>query len=139
MSTPKKTNNKRDFNDYIKKSHIKAVEKFNEELKAFAKETGEKEVTLYENANTSFTLSEPFVENGWLKFNYDGQPDSVRMVVKDDLDGKYYEEEGVDSIMEYVKFWRKCLNRAKKYWLMDPDRLDAIQDGEIEDEDEEED
>lgn len=140
MSKPKKTSKDVDLNDFIRKSHIRAVEKFNEELKAFARETGEKEVTLYENANTSFTLSEPFVENGWLKFNYDGQPDSVRMVEKDDLDGKYYEEEGVDSIMEYVKFWRKCLNRAKRYWGMDPDRLDAIQDGEIEeDEDEEED
>ena len=139
MSKPKETNNKKNFNDYIRKSHIKAVEKFNEELKAFAKETGEKEVTLYEDANTSFTLSDPFVENGWLKFNYDGQPDSVRMVEKDDLDGKYYEVECGDSIMEYVKFWRKCLNRAKRYWFMPTERLDRIQDGEIEDEDEEED
>lgn len=128
-----------DLNKYIKKSHIKAVEKFNEELKAWAKVTGEKEPTLYEDANTSFTLSDPFVENGWLKFNYDGQPDSVRMVEKDNLDGEYYETEGLDGIMEYVKFWRKCLKRAERYWAMDPDRLDRIQDGEIEDINEEED
>lgn len=127
-----------DLNKYIKKGHIRAVEKFNEELKAWAKETGEDEATLYEDANISFTLSDPFVENGWLKFNYDGKPDSVRMVEKDRLDGKYYEEEGVDSIMEYVKFWRKCLKRARRYWEMDPDRLDKIQDGEIEDTEEEE-
>lgn len=128
----------KDLNDYIKKSHIKAVEKFNEELKAWAKETGEDEATLYEDANISFTLSDPIVENGWLKFNYDGQPDSVRMVEQDDLDGKYYETEGVDDIMEYVKFWRKCLNRAKKFWAMDPEHLDAIQNVEAEFHNEEE-
>lgn len=123
---------------YIKKSHIKAVEKFNAELQAFAKETGENPVTLYENANTSFTLADIHVENGWLKFDYDGQPDSVLVVEKDDFDGKYYESE-LDGIMDYVHFWRKCLNRAKRYWAMDPDRLDKIQDGDIEDDNEEED
>ena len=127
-----------DLSDYIKKSHIKAVEKFNAELEAWAKETGENPVTLYENANTSFTLSDIHVEHGWLKFDYDGQPDSVLVVEMDDLDGQYYETE-LDGIMEYVHFWRKCLNRAKRYWAMDPDRLDKIQDGDIEDDNEEED
>ena len=47
-----------DLNTFIKKSHIKAVAKFNEELKAFARETGEEPTRLYENANTSFTLSD---------------------------------------------------------------------------------
>lgn len=130
---------KKDLNDYIKKSHIRAVEKFNEELKAWAKETGEDKATLYEDANTSFTLSDPVVENGWLKFNYDSQPDSVNFVMKDDLTGEYYEEEGIDGIMEYVKFWRACLRRTKRYWAMDSDELDRIQDGEAEDLEEEED
>ena len=125
-----------DLNKCISKSHLKAVEEFAEELKAWEKETGEKPATLYENANTSFTLANPMVENGWLKFDYDGKPDSVRVVEKDDLDGKYYEVE-LDGIMDYVKFWRACLRRAKRYWAMDPERLDAIQDGEQEDEDEE--
>lgn len=129
----------KNLNTYIKKSHIKAVEKFNDELKAWTKETGEDEATLYENPFTSFTLSDLLVENGWLKFNYDGKPDSVLMVQKDDFDGKYYEDEGIDGIMEYLKFWRACLRRAKRYWSMDPDVLDAIQDGEVEDEEEEED
>lgn len=123
---------KEDLNKYIKESHIRAVDKFNEELKALAKETGEDEPTLYESSNISFTLADIHVENGWLKFDYDGQHDGERMVEMDDLDGKYYEIEGVDSIMEYVKFWRKCLNRAKKFWAMDPDHLDAIQNGEAE-------
>ena len=39
----------------------------------------------------------------------------------------------------YGEFWRKCLKRAKRYWAMDPDRLDKIQDGVIEDVNEEED
>ena len=127
-----------DLNSYIKKSHIKAVEKFNEELQVWAKETGEDEPTLYEDANTCFTLSHVHVENGWLKFDYDGQPDSALVVEMDELDGQYYEDE-LDGIMEYVRFWRKCLNRAKKFWAMDPEKLDAIQDGEAEFNDEEED
>ncbi len=128
----------KNLNDYIKKSHIKAVEKFNEELLAWAKETGEKESTLYEDANTSFTLSDITVERGKMFFNYDGKPDSATIVMKDELDGEYYEDEGIDSIMEYVKFWRSCLKRAKRYWSMDPDRLDAIQDGDIDEEDDNE-
>lgn len=132
-SYPMKTNTKKDLNDYIKKSHIKAVEKFNEELQAWAKETGEKAPTLYEDANTSFTLSDITVERGKMFFNYDGKPDSVTIVIKDNLDGEYFEEEGIDGIMDYVKFWRSCLRRAKRYWSMDPDRLDRIQEGEEED------
>lgn len=137
MSKPEKTNHKKDLNDYIKKSHIKAVEKFKAELEQY-KETCDPDGWLYEDANTSFTLGNIHVENGWLKFDYNGQPDSVRVVMQDDLTGDYYEE-SFDGIMDYIKFWRKCLNRAMRYWCMDPDRLDAIQDGEIEDTDEEED
>jgi len=126
-----------DLNTYIKKSHLKALEKFNEELKAFAEETGESPVTLYENPNVSFTLADVIVENGWLKFDYDGEPDSVRVVEKDPLDGEIYESE-YDGIMDYIRFWRSCLRRAKRYWSMDTDRLDRIQDGEEEDNDDEE-
>ena len=129
---------KTNLNDYIKKSHIKAVEKFNDELKAWAKETGEKDPTLYEDAYISFTLSDITVEHGKMFFRYDGRPDSVTIVMKDDLTGEYYEDEGIDYIMEYVHFWRKCLNRAKKFWAMDPDHLDAIQNGEAEFHDDEE-
>lgn len=128
---------KNNLNSYIKKSHIKAVEKFNEDLKAWAIETGETPVTLYEDPFTSFTLSDIHVENGWLKFDYDGQPDSVSVVTKDELTQEYYEEE-FDGIMDYIKFWRACLRRAKRYWSMDSEKLDRIQDGEAEDDEEEE-
>ena len=126
------------LNKYIKKGHIRAVEKFNEELKAWAKETGEDEATLYEDANTSFTLNDLRVEHGYLKYRYDGCDEKERIVIEGPREGVYVETE-YDGIMDYVKFWRKCLKRAKRYWAMDPDWLDKIQDGVIEDVNEEED
>lgn len=116
--------------NYIKKSHIEAVQKFNEEQQAWAKETGEDQPTLYEDANTSFTLSDIAISN-------DGQVEFEVIVRYDDIDKCYYEDEGSEGIMEYIKFWRACLRRAKRYWAMDSDKLDKIQDGEIEDDEEE--
>lgn len=126
------------LNTYIKKSHIRAVEKFNEELKAWAKETGEDEAMLYEDANTSFTLSDLRVEHGYLKYRYDGCDEKERIVIEGPREGVYVETE-YDGIMDYVKFWRKCLNRARKFWRMDPEHLDAIQNAEVEYHEEEED
>lgn len=129
---------KKNLIDYIKKSHIKAVQEFNEELQAWAKETGEEQPTLYENANTSFTLSDIAISNdGQLFYTYDGQVNFEVIVRYDDIDKCYYEDEGSEGIMEYIKFWRACLRRAKRYWEMDSDKLDKIQDGEIEDDEEE--
>lgn len=126
-----------DLIKYIKKSHLKAVHNLNEELKAWAKETGEDEPTLYEDAYTSFTLSDLAIsDDGQLFYTYDGKVEFEVIVRKDEETGEYYEDEGMDSIMEYVKFWRACLRRAKRYWSMAPEQLDAIQDGETEDEDE---
>lgn len=131
---------KKNLIDYIKKSHIKAVQKFNEELAAFAKETGESPVTLYEDANTSFTLCDIAIsQDGQLFYTYDGQVEFEVEVRFDEETNDYYEEFGSEGIMEYVKFWRKCLRRAKRYWAMDSEKLDAIQEGEIEDDEEEED
>ena len=130
---------KKDLIDYIKKSHIKAAEKFNEELKAWARETGEAEPTLYEDAYTSFTLSDIVISNdGQMFYTYDGKQEFEVIVRQDEETGEYYEDEGIDGIMEYVRFWRKCLKRAKKFWAMDPDHLDAIQNGEAEFHNEEE-
>lgn len=127
----------KNLNDYIKKSHITALEKFKAELEKY-KETCDPDGWLYEDANTSFTLADIHLENGCLKFDYDGKPDSVLVVAKDDLTGECYEE-SFDGIMDYVKFWRSCLRRAQRYWHMDTEKLDAIQNGEIEDNEEEED
>lgn len=120
------------LNQYIKKSHLRMVEKFNQELESFRKETDEDAATLYEDAFTSFTLKDIRVENGCLIYEYDGKTESERIVYQDAEDGKYYEDD-LDGISEWVEFWRKCLRRAKKYWEMNPDKLDAIQDGEAED------
>ena len=122
-----------DLNRYIKKSHIKAAEKFNKELIEWSEYTGEYPVTLYEDANTSFTLSAVRVEDGCLRYMYDGTEESDNMLMKDD-DGTIWEPDGLDSIMDTIRFWRSCLRRAKRYFEMDPDKLDRLQEGE-EDED----
>lgn len=138
MSKPKKTNKEMDLNDYIKKSHIKALENFKAELERY-KTLGDSDGTLYEDPFTSFTLDNIILVNGELHYDYDGKPDKNVIVRKDEETGEYWEDDSLDGLMETVKFWRKCLNRAERYWFMPTERLDRIQDGEIEDEDEEED
>ena len=108
------------------------VEKFSAELEAFRKEIDEEAASLYEDAFTSFTLSNISVQNGTLVYDYDGATECERIVFQDADTGEYYEDD-LDGIAEWIKFWRACLRRAKRYWEMNPDKLDAIQDGEIED------
>lgn len=121
-----------DLNQYIKKSHLKAVEKFNEELQAWAKETGEQPVELFENPFVSFRLANVRVVNGDLVYEYDGKEEKEMVVCTDEETGELYETE-YDGIMDYIKFWRACLRRAKRYWSMPVEKLDAIQDGKVED------
>lgn len=122
-----------DLIKYIKKSHISALEKFKADLEKY-KETCDPDGVLYEDANTSFTLSDIAISNdGQLFYTYDGKVEFEVIVRKDEETGEYWEEE-IDGIMDYVKFWRKCLNRAMRYWSMSPDELDAIQNGDAEDE-----
>lgn len=130
--------NKINRQEIISKRHITMVNKFNDELMAFAKETGEDAAELYEDAFTSFTLANVRVEDGFLKYEYDGREDKEDMVAYDDEEDTYYEIDGLDSIPDFIKFWRSCLRRAKKYWSMDSETLDKIQEGEIEDKEEEE-
>lgn len=127
-----------DLNQYIKKSHLRMVEKFKEDLEIFRQQTGDKIAELYEDTYTSFKLGDIKVENGILSYQYDDGRDFDRIVLQDPDTKEYYEDESLDSLPEIIKFWRKCLRRAKRYWSMDPDRLDKIQDGEIEDQDDEE-
>ena len=129
---------KKNLIGYVKKSHIKALQKFSEELKAWEEETGESPATLYEDVNTSFTLSDITIsDDGQMFYTYDGQVEFEVIVRYDEDENCYYEDEGSEGIMEYIKFWRACLRRAKRYWSMDSDKLDKIQDGEIEDDEEE--
>lgn len=128
------------LNNYIKKSHITAVRKFNDELRRWSESingTPDGDVYLYEDVNTPFRLSNVRVEEGSLKYLYDGREESEKMLRMDD-DGTIYEEEGMDGIIDYLKFWKSCLRRAKRYFAMDPDRLDRMAEGyenDIDDED----
>ena len=115
----------------IKKSHINAVNKLNEELKAFAKETGEDEPLLYEDIWTTFTLSNLRVEDGYFKYKYDGKEEEINMIrhyenYNEDGSDHWEEEDGVDSIMDYVKFYRKCLRLSKKFWNTDTEKLENL-------------
>lgn len=121
---------KKDLNDYIKRSHITALEKFKAELERYKTEL-DPEGTLYENPFTSFTLDNIRLEDGCLCYDYDGKPEKDVIVRKDEETGEFWEDD-IDGIMDTVSFWRKCLKRAAKFWSMDPDHLDAIQNAEVE-------
>ena len=91
----------KNLNDYIKKSHIRAVEKFNEELRKWSEYTNgtpDGDAELYEDANTSFTLADVRVDDGRLKYRYDGREEYEEMLWVDEEDGSLSEKEGLDSI-----------------------------------------
>lgn len=111
----------------ISQRHIKAWQRFNDDLNVFILESEDvdnvfAEATLYEDAYTTrsvrgFTMA----PNGELSWAEDGKQNVEQM----------YDE---DDAREWLSFWRANLRRAKRYWSMDSERLDAIQDGLIEDE-----
>ena len=106
---------------------IKAFERFNADLEAFRKETGDDSAVLYEDANTTRVVKDfKLFKNGKLSWIEDGLRGSEEMF--DDDDAK-----------DWLSFWRANLRRAKRYWSMDTETLDKIQDGEIEDKENEED
>ena len=105
---------------------IKAVEKFNEDLKAFANECGEEVITLYEDAFATREVKANFhlCKNGVLTWS-----EKSEGVMRSER----YDHWDEDDVRDTLKFWRANLRRAKKYWAMDSEILDKIQDGEIED------
>lgn len=111
------------------KKLIASVEKFNTDLRAFAEETGEDIVTLYEDAFTTREVKADFhlCKNGVLTWTEreNGTTHKER-----------YEHFDDDDVRDTLRFWRAALRRAKRYWATDADTLDKIQDGEIEDKDE---
>lgn len=122
------------ISNYISKRHIKALEKFNQELEVFRQETQEEVATLYEDPFTSFTLANVRIEGTAIKYLYDGKEDYDNCVRHDDESGETWED---DTIMENIKFWRSCIKRARRYYCMPVEKLDALQDGEVEDDEEE--
>ena len=111
---------------------IKAFEKFNEDLKEFGEQTGEVFVTLYEDANTTREVANfKLYKNGkltWVEME-DTWKDGQR--VHESRHEEYLHTDD-DDIKDTLNFWRANLRRAKRYWAMDAETLDKIQDGEIE-------
>ena len=119
--------------DICSKKTVKAFERFNADLNGFRLETGDEYATLYEDAYTTREVKNfRLCLNGtlsWVEIEARGVP------------AKYYERMfDDDEARDFLSFWRACLRRAKRYWAMDVETLDAIQDPEsgVEDEDEEE-
>ena len=106
---------------------VKAFERFNADLEAFRTETGDELATLYEDAYTTRNVRDfRLCLSGSLTWTEDGKKEREKMF--DD-----------DEANDYLKFWKANLRRAKKYWSMSVEELDAIQDPEsgVEDEDDE--
>ena len=113
----------------MKDTTIKAWAKFNDEVKAFGEETGEVFVTLYEDAFTTRQVANfKLCKNGkltWVEmdlFDRNGISRKESEMMFDDDDAK-----------DWLKFWKANLRRARKYWSMNTETLDAIQEGEKED------
>ena len=107
---------------------VRAFERFNADLEAFRIETGDDLATLYEDAYTTRNVRDfRLYLSGSLTWTEDGKKERERMF--DD-----------DEAREWLSFWRSNLRRAKRYWSMSTEQLDAIQDPEsgVEDDDEEE-
>lgn len=110
----------------------RSIERLNNDLAAFAKQTESDFAVLYEDANTSFSIANIRLNAAGTKLTY----------LYDFLDGTGFRREDervdfADDVAEAVTFWRACLRRAKRYWAMDTEKLDAIQDGEQEDDNDE--
>lgn len=108
---------------------VKAFEKFNADLRAFGGETGETFVTLYEDAFTTRRVANfRLYKNGKLSWVEIETGQLSRAETEQMFDD--------DEAKEYLSFWMGCLRRAKRFWSMDTETLDAIQDGEIQDKEE---
>ena len=112
---------------------IKAFEKFNEDLKEFGEQTGEVFVTLYEDANTTREVANfKLYKNGKLKWVEMEDVYQDRQIISIAMQEEYVHTDD-DDIQDTLKFWRANLRRAKRYWAMDAETLDKIQDGQVED------
>lgn len=101
----------------ISNRHIKAWEKFNDDLEAFAKESDVNEageIALYEDAFTTRNVRYfNMTEKGILTWTEDEELNQETMLDEDDA-------------KDWLSFWRGCLRRAKRYWSMDAIELDRL-------------
>lgn len=118
--------------DKITARHIKAWERFNEEIESYRKEYGEELAYLYEDAYTSRRVKGfKMTKTGILTWY---EQDTILSGVRKEREVMLDEDDAKD----WLKFWKACLRRAKRYNAMPIEVLDAIQDGEREDIEEEE-
>lgn len=109
---------------------IRAFDKFDADLKAFSEETGEEYAILYEDAYTTREVKDfQLRPDGRLSW-WENERREATLNVEQVLDD--------DDAREWLSFWRATLRRARRYWAMDVETLDKIQDGEIADEEGEE-
>ena len=114
----------------ISARHIKAWERFNEEVNAMRKDYGEELAWLYEDAFTTRRVKDfKMTKTGILTWY---EQDFCNTEVKKEREVMLDEDEAKD----WLKFWKGCLRKAKKYNEMPAETLDAIQDGEQADIDE---
>ena len=112
---------------------IKAFEKFNNDIKEFGEQTGEVFVTLYEDANTTREVANfKLYKNGKLKWVEMEDVYQDRQIISIAMQEEYLHTDD-DDIKDTLNFWRANLRRAKRYWAMDAETLDKIQDGQVED------
>ena len=111
----------------ISARHIKAWEKFNEELETYRKDFGEEYAYLYEDAYTSRLVKDfKMTETGILTWQ---EQDAISFKVTNEKEQMLDE----DDAREWLKFWRANFRRAKRYNALDAETLDKIQDGEMKD------
>lgn len=119
----------------ISDRHIKSWVKFNEEVDAFRTKYDENEqfAWLYEDAYTTRRVRDfKMHKNGvltWVEEEMEMVKGQWTYVARKNREQMWSE----DDAKEWLKYWRACLRRAKKYDSMPTEVLDAIQDGERDD------
>lgn len=119
----------------ITDKHIKAWEKFNEEVDAFRTKYNESGTFawLYEDACTTRRVRDfKMYKNGvltWVEEEMETVKGQWTYVARKNREQMWDE----DDVKEWLKYWRACLRRAKKYYSMPTEVLDAIQEGERDD------
>ena len=122
----------------ISTRHLNAWTRFNEEVNKYREEYNDEFAWVYEDVNTSrkvrdFKMSktgiltwvelEDKIVNGYWK----GVPTKNREKMIDE-----------DDAREWLKFWKACLRRARRYNAIDPEVFDQMQEGEVADPEEDE-
>lgn len=121
-----------DFKSLFHKNTLRSFDKLIEDIKSFGEETGEgEEVELYEYLDTRFSVKNIRIEENYLVYDWKSFPidwSEQRDKIADQYEDtkEWFAIEGLDSLSEVIKFWRSCLNRAKRYWKMSSEELDKL-------------